>query len=78
MGWLNRPSDMIRRLRLFHQAGVPHFWVLDVNAGALAVFRHEPLGYLNVLTVERGHLVRAEPFEAIELNVGILLGDDPE
>jgi Uma2 family endonuclease len=78
MGPLHRGGDLLQRLRLFHQAGVPHFWVLDVRSGVLAVFRHEALGYLNVLTAERGQLVRAEPFDAIEINVGILLGDDPE
>jgi hypothetical protein len=33
---------------------------------------------LNVLTAQRGHTIRAEPFDAIELSVGALLGDDPE
>jgi len=35
-------------------------------------------GYLVVLNAHRGQRVRAEPFEAIELFVGELFGDDPD
>jgi hypothetical protein len=35
-------------------------------------------GYLEVLSAERGELVRAEPFQAIELPVAALFGDDVE
>lgn len=74
----NRHNDTIRKLRRYHQDGVPHYWLLDPDSGTLNVFRHEPLGYLNVLIAERGQHVRAEPFEALEVEVGLLLGDDPE
>ncbi|MDP3152656.1 MAG: Uma2 family endonuclease [Archangium sp.] len=74
----NRHNDTIRKLRRYHEAGVPHYWLLDPETGTLTVFRHEPLGYLNVLIAERPQRVRAEPFEAIEVHVGALLGDDPE
>lgn len=74
----NRHNDTIRKLRRYHQAGVPHYWLLDPDSGTLNVFRHHPEGYLNVLIAERGQRVRAEPFEALEVDVGLLLGDDPE
>jgi len=74
----NRHNDTIRKLRRYHQAGVPHYWLLDPDTGTLNVFRHEPLGYLNVLIAERPQRVRAEPFDSIALHVGELLGDDPE
>lgn len=73
-----RSNATLRKLRRYHQAGVPHFWLLDPDTGTLNVFRHEPLGYLNVLIAERPQRVRAEPFDSIELHVGQLLGDDPE
>lgn len=74
----NRHNDTIRKLRRYHEAGVPHYWLLDLDTGTLKVFRHETQGYLNVLIAERGQRVRAEPFDALELSVGALLGDDPE
>ena len=48
-------------------------WICEVLS-----YRHEPEGYLNVMTAARGQRVRAEPFHAIEIKVGDLLGDDPE
>jgi hypothetical protein len=35
-------------------------------------------GYLEVLIAERDQRVRAEPFAAIELLIGVLFGDDDE
>jgi hypothetical protein len=42
------------------------------------VYRHEAGGYHNVLAAERGDVVRAEPFEAVKLRVGLLFGDNPD
>ncbi len=44
----------------------------------LRVFRWTPEGYLVALTAQAGQRVRAEPFGAIELQVGVLFGGDPE
>lgn len=74
----NRANDTIRKLRRYHEAGVPHYWLLDPDTGTLNVFRHGPEGYTNALVADRHQRVRAEPFEAIEVHVGALLGDDPE
>jgi len=74
----NRHNDTIRKLRRYHEAGVPQYWLLDPETGTLHVFRHEPLGYLSVLVADRHQLVRAEPFDAVEVRVGVLLGEDPD
>ena len=37
-----------------------------------------PDGYLIALRAGAAERVRAEPFDAIELNIAVLLGDDPE
>lgn len=34
-------------------------------------------GYVTVPSAERGERVRAGPFEAIELEIAAVLGDDP-
>jgi hypothetical protein len=51
---------------------------VDPIEETLAVYRWSDEGYLEVLTTERGERVRAEPFEALELTVGVLFGEDPE
>ncbi len=38
----------------------------------------ESKGYLVLLSASSGETVRAEPFEAIELRVGVLFGDEDE
>jgi hypothetical protein len=42
------------------------------------VHRWTPDGFLLVLTAERGERVRAEPFDALEMQVGVLFGDDED
>lgn len=72
----NRSADTVRKKRLYHQHHVDHYWILDPEAGVLLVYRWHADGYLEVLAAERGDRVRAEPFQAIELSVSALLGDD--
>ena len=74
----NAGTDTIKKMRLYHQAKVAHYWLVDPIAETLAVYRDTVDGYLNVLVAERGDRVRAEPFAAIELSVGVLFGDDEE
>ena len=74
----NRAVDTVIKLRRYHQAGVPHYWILDQTDRTLSVYRHTVDGYLVALRAEASELVRAEPFDAIELRVGVLLGDDPD
>lgn len=73
----NRAVDTVKKLRRYHQAGVPHYWIVDQIDRTLTVHRHMPDGYLVALRAEEHESVRAEPFDAIELSVAVLLGGDP-
>lgn len=74
----NRTTDTVTKLRRYHQAGVPHYWILDQLDRTLTVHRHLDDGYLVALRADLHERVRAEPFEAIELHVAVLLGADEE
>jgi Uma2 family endonuclease len=74
----NRSTDTVIKLRRYHQAGVPHYWIIDQVDRTLTVHRHTTDGYLVVLRAEAHEHVRAEPFDAIELHVAVLLGDDSD
>ena len=74
----DRENDAIRKLRRHHQAGVPHYWLVDQRDRTLTVHRHGPDGYVIALREGAAERVRAEPFDAIELHVAVLLGDDPD
>lgn len=74
----NRATDTVTKLRRYHQAGVPHYWIVDQVDRTLTVHRHLHEGYLVALRAASGERVRAEPFDAVEVQIGILLGEDPE
>jgi Uma2 family endonuclease len=73
----NASNDTVKKMRLYHQVAIPHYWLVDPRAATLTVMRWSADGYIAVLTAERGESVRAEPFDAVELFVGTLFGDDP-
>ena len=73
----NAADDTVKKLRCYHRNQIPWYWLLDPRAGTLTGLRWSADGYVTVLSAERGERVRAEPFEAIELEVAALLGDDP-
>lgn len=73
----NATDDTIKKLRLYHRVSVPHYWIVDPRDATLTVMRFSHDGYVTLMRAERGEVVRPEPFEAIELVVGTLFGDDP-
>jgi Uma2 family endonuclease len=73
----NAKQDTVTKLRLYHRMGIPHHWIADPRDNTLTVMRWSSDGYVTLMRAERGEAVRAEPFEAVELIVGTLFGDDP-
>jgi Uma2 family endonuclease len=74
----NKRNDLVKKKRGYHRFGVPHYWILDPEEETLSVNRWTTDGYVEVLAAERTDRVHAEPFDAIELRVGVLFGDDDE
>ena len=74
----NASNDLVKKLRVYHQSHVGHYWIVDPQNETLTVLRWTPDGYLAALTAGRADRVRAEPFEAVELPVGVLFGDEEE
>lgn len=72
----NKRNDTIKKQRVYHRSGVPHYWIVDPIEETLLVYRWHEDGYLLLLAAERGDRVRSEPFDAVELSVGVLFGDD--
>jgi Uma2 family endonuclease len=71
----NEKRDLVDKLRVLHVGGVPHYWIANPEEKTLVVHRWEPKGYLIALTAASGDLVRAEPFDAVELRLDALFGD---
>jgi len=73
----NATDDTVKKLRSYHRVEIGHYWLADPRDATLTVMRWSRDGYITVLRAQRGEVVRAEPFEAIEIAVGTLFGDDP-
>lgn len=73
----NATHDTVKKLRLYQRVGIAHYWIADPREATLTVMRWSQDGYITVLSAERHEVVRAEPFDAIEIAVGTLFGDDP-
>jgi len=74
----NASNDTIKKMRTYHRAGVPHYWIVDPDDETITVYRWTPDGYLVALGAQRGDRIRAEPFEAIEINVEALFAEDDD
>lgn len=73
----NATNDTIKKLRLYHRVAVPHYWIADPRDATLTVMRWSEPGYVTLQRATRGEVIRAEPFDGVELAVGTLFGDDP-
>jgi len=72
----NARTDLVEKLALYARSGVPHYWIVDPATETLTVHRLLADGYLIAVRAGREGTVRAEPFEAVELRVGTLFGDE--
>ncbi len=71
-----RALDRGAKLPVYAREGVRHVWLLDPEARTLEVFRLEGTRYTLLGTHTGLARVRAEPFEALELALAVLWGED--
>ena len=62
-------SDRLRKVPLYHRHGVPHLWLVNPLLQTVEVFRHSEPGYIFLATYCDSDLLRAEPFEALDLDL---------
>jgi Uma2 family endonuclease len=74
----NESRDRVDKLQSYFAASVPHYWLANPVERMLEVYRRTDLGYALLLSAKSGQKIRAEPFDAVELRVDELFGDDPE
>jgi Uma2 family endonuclease len=69
--------DMGPKRLTYHHAKVGHYWVVHPAEQLLHVHRWGDEGYHLVLAANAGEIVRAEPFDAIEIAIADLFGLPP-
>ena len=74
----DRRRDLVMKVRFYAEAAVPFYWTIDAEARSLTVYRWTDSGYLVAVTGASDDVVRPPPFEAVEVRVADLLGDEEE
>lgn len=64
--------DRMKKLPLYLREGVLHAWIIDRSTQTLEVFRSENSRWILAASFVGTDPVRAEPFDAIELELGAL------
>jgi Uma2 family endonuclease len=64
--------DRVKKMPLYGQYGVPHFWLIDPVARTLEVFRLESGRWSLLGAFSEDEKVRVEPFQEIEIDLSIL------
>ncbi len=64
--------DRGRKMRIYRREGVGHVWLVDPRAQSLEVWRLDGGRWREVETWEGPLVVRAEPFDAVELDLSLL------
>lgn len=67
--------DRTEKLPLYARAGIEHVWIVDPLLFTLEVYRLVGEHYSLWLTASEDDRVRAEPFDAVELELGLIWGD---
>lgn len=67
-----RRHDLIVKMPMYYRHEVAHAWLVDPDACTLQVYRRVTDGWLLVQSAAGEEVVRAEPFEAIELDLALL------
>jgi Uma2 family endonuclease len=71
--------DLVRKLPRYARASIEHAWVIDPLNRRLDVFRQEHERWVLLASFAGDDKVRAEPFDAIELELGALwMNETPE
>jgi Uma2 family endonuclease len=64
--------DRVRKMPLYAEAGVAYVWLVDPRERMLEVYRREGERWLRIAAHAGDERVRAEPFEAVELELAAL------
>ncbi len=65
------------KLAIYRREGVPHVWLVNPLSQTLEVLRLAEDGYLLVAVHTAAEVVRAPPFDAVQLDLGLLFGAPP-
>jgi Uma2 family endonuclease len=69
--------DRGRKLRIYAREGVRHAWLVDPLQRRIEVLRRDGTDWLPIAIVEGQRSIRAEPFDAIDIELALMWDDPP-
>jgi Uma2 family endonuclease len=72
-----RSHDVLRKRRVYEEAGVPEFWFVDLDADRIETYVLDGERYPPPTIHERGASVGSVALPGLEVTVDEVLGDDP-
>jgi len=66
--------DTIVKYRDYARAGIPHYWMVDLGERTLTTLILQNEHYAIDVEADANQIVRAKPFELVEIAVGLLFG----
>lgn len=67
--------DRVKKLNVYARAEVNHVWMISARTRTFEVLRRQGRDWLNVGRFQDDAKVRAEPFDAVELDLAVLWAD---
>lgn len=67
-----RRHDLVVKMPMYFRHDVGHVWLIDPEARTLQAYRRVADGWLLALNAEGDDIVRVEPFDALDLDLGAL------
>ncbi|MFQ3611709.1 MAG: Uma2 family endonuclease [Fimbriimonadales bacterium] len=71
----SRTRDSVHKLRAYHEAGVPWYWLVDSESLTLHEFQHTPEGYLLRTTAEGGEIFQSKALDGFTLDLKALIDE---
>ncbi len=68
--------DIGQKRAAYYLAGVAWYWLIDPANRTLTVLRRSDAGYVVTLAGGVGEVLRAEPFDAVELDLDVVFDFD--
>lgn len=65
-------TDRGKKMRIYRREGIGHAWLINPVTQTLEVYRLEAGRWILLDTFEGNAVIRAEPFDAIELALAVL------
>jgi Uma2 family endonuclease len=72
----NLAHDLVYKRRVYHQAKVGHYWIVDIQREEITVLRWEAEGWLVLDVLPVDGTFRAPPFEAAAIDWNAVFGKD--